>query len=176
MKNQNFGIIYLVFASFVVSGQGFKVSKYYSLTSIDKIEYFTHDQLIRPYKQKVDKGKLDQSEFKIKENMTPKGGILAAKITTQKKFLSEPDPVVMIKIMKDSAGTAIETCDADNQRAGITNEYNSFNDKYELKEDENNPTMIFECGFKRQLPDTFYVDLVTFEGKSKSKYKLFNQK
>jgi hypothetical protein len=124
----------------------------------------------------MEKGKLDITEFKIKEGMTPKGGLLAAKITTQKKFLSEPDPVVTIKIMKDSGGTAIETCDADNQMPGITNSYNNFNGKYGIKEDENNPIMVFECGFKKQLPDTLYIDLVTFDGKLKSKYKMYEEK
>ncbi|MDB5049120.1 MAG: hypothetical protein JWO30_2191 [Fibrobacteres bacterium] len=151
---------------------GYKVMKFYSLTSIDKIEYFTRDELLEPFKKKMEKGKLDKDEYKIKESMTPKGGILGAKITTQKKFLSEPDPVVSIKVLKDSNGTALETCDSDTQNAGITNQFNNFTQKYELKEDENNPTMVFECGFKRPLPDTFYLDLVTFEGKSKSKYRM----
>ncbi len=162
----------------VFAGQhGYKVSKMYSLMSFDKIEYFTRDQLLAPDKEKVEKGKLDANEYKIKESMTPKGGVLAANITTQKKFLGEADPVVAIKIMKDSAGPAIETCDADNQKPGLAMGYaSSFTGSYKAQEDENSPTMIFECGFKKQLPDTFYIDLVTFDGKSKSKYKLFGEK
>lgn len=150
----------------------YRITKLYSLTSIDKIEYYTFAELMEPLRKKMEKGKLDPSEFKIKEGMAPKGGVLAAEITTQKKFLADPDPVVTLKVMKDSVGTALESCDADSQKPGITTEYNNFKRSYQAKEDENHPTMVFECAFKRPLPDTFYLDLVTFDGKSKSRYRM----
>lgn len=156
-----------------LAGGGYKVKKMYSLMSIDEIEYSTYEELIAPLKKKVEKGKLDETEFKIQQGMTPKGGILAAKITTQKKFLGEADPVVSIKVMKDSSGTPIETCDADSQKPGLTMNYAAnFHGSYATNDDETRPIMIFECGLKRPLPDTFYLDLVTFDGKSKSRYMM----
>jgi hypothetical protein len=154
-----------------LAGGGYKVKKMYSLTSIDEIEYSTYEELIAPLKKKVEKGKLDETDFKIQQGMTPKGGILAAKITTQRKFLGTADPVVSIKIMKDTAGAALETCDSDSQKPGLTMNYAAnFHGSYVSNDDESRPLMIFECGLKRPLPDTFYLDLVTFDGKSKSRY------
>lgn len=162
--------------AFALAGGGYKVKKMYSLTSIDEIEYFTRDELIAPLQKQADKGKLDETEFKIRQGMIPKGGVLAAKITTQKKFLGEADPVVAIKVLKDTAGTLLETCDADGQKAGLSGAYANFRGKYEQREDETRPIMVFECGFKRPLPDTFWLDLTTFDGKSKSRYHMVPSK
>jgi hypothetical protein len=158
--------------AFALAGGGYKVKKMFSLTSTDEIEYFTFDELVAPLQKKADKGKLDETELKIQKGMIPKGGILAAKITTQKKFLGDADPVVSIKVMKDSAGTPIETCDVDSQKPGLATGFSNFKGGYQTRDDETRPIMIFECGFKRPLPDTFYLDLVTFDGKSKSRHMM----
>lgn len=130
---------------------------------LDKVEYQTYDELVHPLKKKLDKGKLDEVDFKVEERLIPKGGILAVEAKTRQE-----DPVVQVVVRSDSAQLAV--CDDATSKPGLTMKHSGFGHKYVMKEDENNPVMIYECPFRTAFPDSFTVQLVTV-GKAMREYR-----
>lgn len=127
----------------------------------DKVEYKTYEELVHPLQQKLEKGKIEEIDFKVEERMIPKGGVLAVEARTK-----DNDPVVKILIKSDTVQVGV--CDDATSKPGLTMKFNSFSGKYSAREDEENPVMIYECPFRTAFPDSFRVDLITDANKMKS--------
>jgi len=127
----------------------------------DKVEYKTYEELVHPLKQKLEKGKMEEIDFKVEERMIPKGGVLAVEARTR-----DYDPVV--KVLVKSETVQVGVCDESSSKPGLTMKFDSFSGKYAAREDEDNPVMIYECPFRTAFPDSFRVELVTGANKVKS--------
>jgi hypothetical protein len=127
----------------------------------DKVEYRTYEELVHPLQQKLEKGKLDEIDFKVEEKMIPKGGVLAVEAKSK-----DNDPVVKVLIKSDTVQVGL--CDDATSKPGLTLKFNSFSGKYSAAADEDNPVMTYECPFRTAFPDSFRVELVTDAGKVKT--------
>lgn len=144
-----------------------------------KIEYRTYAQVVAPLKKKLEKGKIEESEFKIEESMMPKGGILAATLP-----ISEDDPIVELRLSKDTAQLFV--CDDSNQKPGLSVRWNpgyrlspgkawNQGEMTKVYKDEDKPIMTFECGIKKPLPDTFNLELHTADGEIQGRYGFYKE-
>jgi hypothetical protein len=136
------------------------------------IEYRTYAQVVAPLKRKLEKGKIEESEFKVEESMMPKGGILAAKLPT-----ADDDPIVEIRLSRDTAQLFV--CDDSNQKPGLSlrwrKDMHGLPIMKKVYDDEDKPVMTFECGIKKPLPDTFNLELRTADGEIQGRYGFYKE-
>jgi hypothetical protein len=127
------------------------------------LEYRTYDQIAFPLREKLAKGKLSETDFKVEDSMMPKGGILSASIP-----MAGDDPVV--RLVVESGAQTVFTCDDSNQKPGLLYRFDPGTKSMFASKDEEHPTMDFECGIRKPLPDTFNVRLETADGEIQGRY------